>query len=178
MDRVRELYQLYKEPIFRYFLRMTGDWEEAGELTQEVFFQACLSLYRFRNEASLKTWLFSISRNVYLKHLQKEKRNKILVFEEAQSALDELSTGDSDAPDEIVVCREEQARVRQGLAQLSENARTVIILKEYEQLSYEEIAKICGQSINWARVNFFRAKKQLGQIYRELEDGINELKRM
>ena len=52
MDRVRELYQLYKEPIFRYFLRMTGDWEEAGELTQEVFFQACLSLYRFRNEAS------------------------------------------------------------------------------------------------------------------------------
>lgn len=39
MDRVRELYQLYKEPIFRYFLRMTGDWEEAGELTQEVFFK-------------------------------------------------------------------------------------------------------------------------------------------
>lgn len=163
------MYQLHKETIFRYFLRMTGNWEEAGELTQEAFYQACLSLYRFRNEASLKTWLFSIARNVYLNHLQREIRNKRLVHSETQT-LDELNLGVNNSPVEIVILKEEQSRVRKGLAQLPENARNIIILKEYEQLSYEEIAKICGQSVNWVRVNFFRAKKQLGQIYRELED--------
>lgn len=60
MERIRKLYELHKEAIHRYFLRMTGNWEEASDLTQEVFYQACLSLYRFRQEASLK--LFTLTR--------------------------------------------------------------------------------------------------------------------
>lgn len=75
-----------------------------------------------------------------------------------------------DSPVEILILKEERERIQAALARLSENARTIIILKEYEQLSCEEISGIFGQTINWVRVTFFRANKQLGQFYRELED--------
>lgn len=168
MEKIIELYELHKEAIFRYFVRMTGNWEEAGELTQEVFYQACLSLYRFRQEASLKTWLFSIARNVYLKNLRKKSQQKTIVWEE-NLAFNDQYTQEADPIAHVLILKEERERIQTALAQLPENARTIIILKEYEQLSYEEIAGIFSQTVNWARVTFFRAKKHLGQVYRELE---------
>jgi len=164
MERIIKLYELYKEAIFRYFLRMTGNWEEAGECTQETFYQACLSLYRFRQESSLKTWLFSIARNVYLKNIRNKNKHKSVAWEEG------LSLNESDSPPEVLILKEERERIQKALYRLPENARTIIILKEYEQLTYEEIAGIFQQTVNWVRVTFFRAKKQLGQVYRELED--------
>lgn len=168
MDRIKKLYDHYKETVFGFFLRMTGNWEEAGELTQEVFFQACLSLYRFREDSSLKTWLFSIARNVYFKHLREKKKHRIQVLEDNFSSLEQGIQG-LDPPAEFLIRKEERERIQKALARLSENARAIIILREYEQLSYEEIAGIFGQTVNWARVNFFRAKQQLRQVYREME---------
>lgn len=168
MERIKILYELHKEAIFRYFLRMTGNWEEAGELTQETFYQVCLSLYRFRQESSLKTWLFSIARNVYLKYLREKTNHRIKPWEE-EMPYKEISTQYEDHPAEVLILEEEREGIQKALVRLSENARTIIILKEYEQLSYEEIAGIFGQTVNWARVSFFRAKKQLGQVYRERE---------
>jgi RNA polymerase sigma-70 factor (ECF subfamily) len=169
MDRIKKLYELYKEAVFGFFLSLTGNGEEAGELTQQVFFQACLSLYRFRGESSLKTWLFSIARNVYLKHLREKSKYSTLTWEENMLSHHQNTEG-PDPPAQTVIKKEERERIQKALAGLQENARTIIILKEYEQLSYEEIAGIFGQTVNWVRVNFFRAKKQLGKIYREMED--------
>lgn len=169
MERIIKLYELHKEAIMRYFLRMTGNWEEARELTQEAFYQACLSLYRFRQEASLKTWLFSIARNVYLKYLREKAKHQTIAWDENLSSIEQNSM-DSNSPADILILQEERKRIQEALDQLSETARTIIVLKEYEQLSYEEIAGIFGQTVNWSRVTFFRAKKQLGQLYRELED--------
>lgn len=163
MKRIKELYEFHKETIFRYFLRMTGNREEAGELTQESFFQACLSLHNFKGKASLKTWFFAIARNVYLKHLREKNKVKI-------SIIDEQYLGETHSPLEALVIKEELAKVHQALKLLPESARTIIILKEYEELSYEEIAGIFGQTVNWTRVTFFRAKKQLREVYRKLED--------
>lgn len=168
MNRIRELYELHYETIFRYFLRMTGNWEEAGDLTQEAFFQACLSIYRYRQESSLKTWLFSIARNVYLKRLRKDRKYMILPLRDGP-AFGEQSNQVNYLPADLVVLKEERERVQAALKKLPENMRTILILKEFEQLSYEEIAGIFSQTANWARVNYFRAKKQLAQVYRELE---------
>lgn len=168
MKRIKELYEFHNQAVFRYFLRMTGNWEDAGELTQETFYQACLSLYRFRQESSLKTWLFSIARNIYLKYIREKSRFKSHSWEE-NLPFEEHSGWESDPPAEMLIIREEREIIQKALSQLSENARTIIILKEYEQHSYEEIAEIFGQTVNWTRVNFFRAKRQLAQVYRELE---------
>jgi RNA polymerase sigma-70 factor (ECF subfamily) len=169
MERIIKLYELHREAVFRYFLRMTGNWEEAGELTQETFYQACLSLYRFKGKSSLKTWLFSISRNVYLKSMREKGRLRAMVREGPLP--DNVPAPDIwDSPAETLLLKEDRERVRKGLSGLPERARTIIILKEYEGLSYADIAEIFGQTTNWARVTFFRARKQLGQVCREQED--------
>jgi RNA polymerase sigma-70 factor (ECF subfamily) len=147
---------------------MTGNTEEARELTQETFYQVCLSIFRFKNQASLKTWLFSIARNVYLKRIRDGNKHKLLSFED-DIALPRPTLQELDSPAELLIQKEERERIQVALSQLSENARSVIILKEYEQQSYEEIAGVMGQTVNWVRVTFFRAKQQLGQVYREME---------
>jgi RNA polymerase sigma-70 factor (ECF subfamily) len=168
MERVKQLYELYNETIFRYFARMTGNMEEAGELTQETFYQACLSIHRFRQESSPKTWLFSIGRNVYLKHLRNKTRQRTYGWGETLYVADQVPP-EVNNPGELVLIKETKERIQKALALLPENARTILILKEYEELSYEEIAQIFGQTLNWARVTFFRAKQQLGQVYKDLE---------
>ncbi|MGI6227359.1 MAG: RNA polymerase sigma factor [Peptococcales bacterium] len=166
MERVQQLYELYKILILRYFLRLTGNMEEAGELTQETFYQACLSIHRFHQKSSAKTWLYAVARNVYLKNLRKKSKDKWFPFDEYSWSHTEFRVGD---PGEQIVIQETREQIAKALLKLPENHRTVLILKEYEQLGYEEIAEICGQTVNWARVTFFRAKKQLHQIYQKLE---------
>jgi len=168
MERVKQLYELYKEPILRYFLRMTGSIEEAGELTQETFYQACLSIHRFRQKSSAKTWLYSIARNVYLKNMRNKTKYKTVAWDETTYLIERLSQV-MDNPGELVVFKENKQRLQKALTKLSENARTILILKEYEQLTYEEISQIFGQTVNWVRVTFFRAKQHLRQVYEDLE---------
>src|SRR5690554_5942875 len=94
MQRVQQLYELYKKLILRYFLRLTGNMEEAGELTQETFYQACLSIHRFHQKSSAKTWLYAIARNVYLKNLRKKTKDKWLPFDEYPWQDTEFRAGD------------------------------------------------------------------------------------
>ncbi|MDD2573970.1 MAG: sigma-70 family RNA polymerase sigma factor [Firmicutes bacterium] len=172
MERITFLYELHRKPIFGYFLRMTGSKEEASELTQETFYQACLSLYRFKGEASLKTWLFSIARNVYLKFVREKGKRKEMIREGPFSE-NLPAPGSPDPSAEALILKEEHERIRKGLARIPEKDRTIIILKEFQGLSYEEVATVFDQTVNWARVNFFRAKKRLVNIYSEQEvDGI------
>ena len=58
MERIVQLYELYKESVFGYFLRMTGNKEEAADMTQETFYQACLSLFQFRENHPIKPGFF------------------------------------------------------------------------------------------------------------------------
>jgi len=93
------------------------------------------------------------------------EKNRVVILPLVEQALKE-----TDSPLEILVEKEELKKFQQVLEKLPENFRTIIILREYEQFSYEEIATIFGQTVNWARVTFFRAKKQLVDTYRKLED--------
>ncbi|MDX9870951.1 MAG: sigma-70 family RNA polymerase sigma factor [Clostridia bacterium] len=167
MHRIRELYELYNQAVFRYFLRMTGNRDEAAELTQETFYQACLSVLRFRKQSSLKTWLYSIARNVYLKSLRNKGKPHALSPAESETFGFEPAGGDN--PADVLILKEERDRVREALTRLPENYRSILILKEFEQMTNEEIAGIFDQTPNWVRVTFFRAKRQLGEIYRNLE---------
>ena len=169
MERIVQLYELYKESVFGYFLRMTGNKEEAADMTQETFYQACLSLFRIRGESSHKTWLFSIARNDYLKSVREKGKRRALI-REGPLPENRPAPGPPDPSAEALLLKEERERIKNGLAQISEKDRTIIILREFEGLSYDEIAGVFNQTANWARVSFFRAKKRLGEICREQED--------
>ena len=73
MKDFEKLYYLHKEELYRYLLGLTHHPEQAGDLMQETFLQAMLSIGRFRQQSSVRTWLFAIGRNLWLKELRKHR---------------------------------------------------------------------------------------------------------
>jgi RNA polymerase sigma-70 factor (ECF subfamily) len=163
----QELTKIYldlREPVYRYLLSMTGDRDRAEEWTQETFYRALLALPRFRRDASVKTWLFSIARITYLEKSRQQTRHRTIPLDERMQDL-------GSDPLAQVISIEEQKVLRQALAQLPEHIRTLLLLREYENMSYGQIAKILDRTENWCRVNCFRAKQQLKEIIYRQEGG-------
>ncbi|WP_242830478.1 RNA polymerase sigma factor [Desulfitobacterium hafniense] len=169
MRNLTEMYMELSAPIFSYLLRLSGDYDLAEELTQETFLGALQALPKFREEASVKTWLYAIARNTYLSKINKS-HPKGIVF----TSFDEefLDGGERSAdPAEQLLQKEQSLIMQRAIYCLPETYRTVIILREFEELSYGEIAKILGKTENWVRVTFFRAKQKLKETILALERG-------
>jgi RNA polymerase sigma-70 factor, ECF subfamily len=171
MKNLTEMYMELREPVFGYLLRLSGDYDLAEELTQETFYRALLALPKFRRESSVKTWMYSIARNTYLSKISKAS-NKNISFTSFDEEILSLGVNHTDLSERLIE-NEQGIIIKKAIYNLSETYRTVIILKEFEELSYEEIANILGKTENWTRVTFFRAKQKLKEIYTAIE-GRNE----
>jgi len=152
------LFKKYQTPIFNLVSRMVNS-EDAYDLTQDVFCNALRALHKFRGEAKFSTWLYSIARNVCLNHLRRDS----LITEES---LEGMSEGQPNAelPDlsadvqAIAETRELQRLVNSVLATLPPEQRVLIVLRDFEQLSYEEISQIEGISVSNVKSRLHRAR--------------------
>lgn len=173
MENLTELYLELRDPVFRYLYYLSGDPDQAEDLTQETFFQGLISLARFKGNSSMKTWLFSIARNTYLKNQKKSK--KLMTANLAENTRsDSLATdskGYTDDPLTYILKEEEKRSLTQLINQLPENQKTVLILREYEGWDYRELAAFLGKTENWVRVTYYRAKQQLKEQYGTIEGG-------
>ena len=151
MQTVEELFRDYYADLFRYALFLEKDSRHAEDLLMETFTKAITALPRFRGDASVKTWLFGIMRNLWLQKLRKKR----LPEEEAQMLFYwELPL------EEHADRRELLAAVRRLIAQRNERERTVFWMR-VAGYSYAEIAARLSISENSARVIEFRVKKAL-----------------
>jgi len=164
MSTIEKLYQHYRTSIFRYLYRMGGDYHLADELTQETFCRAFVSLKGFRDESALSTWLFRIAYYVYTGYLRGHPGKGNLPLN--QNLPDMNRAGD---PARHLEDAEKWRLVRLALAQLPVDYRTVILLRELEGLTFEEIGAILGKSPATARVTLFRAKQKFNRLYKQLE---------
>ncbi|SFR00576.1 RNA polymerase sigma factor [Desulfoscipio geothermicus] len=164
MSTIEKLYQRYRISIFRYLYRMGGDYHLADELTQETFCRAFVSLDGFRGESALSTWLFRIAYYVYTGYLRGCPGERNLPLN--HDIPDVNSTSDPARHLEEV---ENLRLVRLVLEQLPVDYRAVIILREVEGLTFEEIGAILGKSPAAARVTLFRARQKFYQLHKQLE---------
>ena len=156
-----ELYEAYAENVFGYLLHLSGDRALADELTGETFYRAMLSLDGFRGDASVKTWLLRIARNLYLRQQQRAQRSTSLealqeqgvVFREKQSE-----------PETAVLRHEQHDALHHALHQLSEQDRTLLVLVTQEEMAQREVAQILGISVPAVKVRLFRARQRLAAI--------------
>jgi RNA polymerase sigma-70 factor (ECF subfamily) len=152
--------------------RFTETEETARDLLQETFFQALRSLPDFRGESKLSTWLYSVAKNVALARYRKDKRRSPLEEETLtrvaarQESRPGRSSGASPSwnPAEETTRNEETALVREALDELSENYRTVIELRDLQQLSTAETAERLGLTRVNVRVRLHRARKKLEEV--------------
>lgn len=160
MEDFNRLYKIHSLGLFNYLYYLTGDYSQANELLQETFYQAFLSIHRFKGKSTVKTWLYQIAKHVYYKDLTKTKReNKIHIDDVAESEVMNNLT-----PEKIVEMKERDEMLINSLNQLKEPYKQIIILRGYSNLSFKEIGEIHSSSENWARVTFHRGKLQLLKI--------------
>jgi RNA polymerase sigma-70 factor, ECF subfamily len=164
---LEELYHLYREPVRRYLCQLCGADDQAEELTQETFIKAYTGLLMFRGECSVATWLFRIARNLYLNSLRRPSPARIDT-DELLAVPDSAGRGD---PVERYADCERRDRISHALAQLPEQQRSVLLLRDAEGLAYIEIADVLGISLAAVKVNLFRARNTFRQAYRALDEG-------
>jgi RNA polymerase sigma-70 factor (ECF subfamily) len=141
------LFERYREPIWRFFRRRTSDAGVAQELAQDTFVALLESARRYKAKGMFRSYLFGIAYNVLLAERRKQSQRRTDALDEEPSA----PTGD----------RDEVIWIREALATIDESDREILMLREYEQLSYQEIADVRGIPLNTVRSQLFRARMAL-----------------
>jgi len=153
-----ELMRRYERKIMAFIFHMLkGARMEvmAEDLCSETFYKAFRSLHSFREvEASFSTWLYTIARNTVLSELRRHKGNTI-PFEEGGPF---KFVSSESTPEQTILRNEKVSKVREAINNLPEKQRSALILREYDQLEYQEIANILGQTVSSVKSLLFRAR--------------------
>jgi len=152
-----ELVRGYQHRVFGVALRMLGSRAEAEDIAQDVFLRVHRALADFRGEARLSTWLYGITSNLCLNRLASAERRRMRHDEEA------LMRAPSDAADATATMErsEVETALHQAIAELLEERRIVIVLRDLEGLSYEDIAEALVLPLNTVRSRLHRARLDL-----------------
>jgi len=152
-----ELVRGHQHRVFGVALRMLGNAAEAEEIAQETFLRAHRSLADFRGDARLSTWLYAIASRLCLARLGAGERR---FARRSEGALEHLPALDG-RPDAAVEQSEVEAALHRAIAELSDDRRIVVVLRDLEGLSYEEIAVALGLAPGTVRSRLHRARLDL-----------------
>ena len=166
------LVKAHQDRVFDFCVRMLGDREEAFDLTQEIFLSVHQHLDQFRQDARLSTWIFRISRNHCLnrlKYLKRRGRGRSDEYGETNELAITESAGGPSQPDVHLERAQARSVVHQAIAQLDEEQRTLVVLRDVEGLSYEEIVEITELPEGTVKSRLHRAREKLVGILERLQ---------
>ena len=164
VNAFEDLVAAYEKNVFNLALRMTGNAQDAEDMAQEAFIKAYNSLSSFRGESKFSVWLYRIVSNVCLDFLRKKNKQGTVSLsvedddgEDSQLDLPDLSQ----SPEELLEKKLTREAVQRGLKALPEDARQILLLREIQGLSYEEIGETLGLESGTVKSRIFRARKKL-----------------
>jgi RNA polymerase sigma-70 factor (ECF subfamily) len=161
----------YRGRIYAMTMNMTGNDADAWDLSQEVFIKAWRKLPEFEGRSQFFTWLYRITNNTAIDWIRKKKIQGAEFNDElgnVPAAGAPTAPRSTPAPDRAMVNQEIGGRIREALAQLSPDHRSVILLKEIDGLSYQEIADTVGCAIGTVMSRLFNARKRLQELLRDV----------
>jgi RNA polymerase sigma-70 factor (ECF subfamily) len=159
------VYREYKHNVYALCLRKTSDVADAEDLTQEVFLQVHRKVNSLRDEAAFKGWLFRVTMNTILMHFRKRRMDALplnyLGDTETSPILDTLQALS-------VVCEPiERIALARAIGGLPKCRRAAVVLHDIKGMSHREVALSLGVSLNTAKSNLCRARRQLRGILRD-----------
>ncbi len=167
-----ELVARYKDPLTNFVMRFVGDPEGANDIVQDTFVRVFRNRSSYRPVAKFSTWIYTIATNLSKSHLRRKKLLRILTF-----------TGGSDERNPILEVADESARadllvdagikeerIQHALDRLSTKHREVIVLREIQELSYEEIAAVTGVNVGTVKSRINRARERLQEMLKDLRE--------
>ena len=166
-----QLVQKYRQPLFSTIYNMTGNREDATDITQEVFIKAFQSIKRFRGHASFYTWLYRIAVNTSITFIKRAKKQRFINYETIDETLVsneilEYFTAKTKT-EKGALLKELQEKLNEALQKLSPKHRIVVILHEVEGMNHKEIANITKASEGTVRSRLHYAKKMLQAFLKE-----------
>lgn len=158
----------YRNQVFRYVRAKFDNSDEVMDITQDIFMTAFESLKSFRGEAKFSTWLFSITANYCKNYRKKMNRVRTVSIEKSEEETGEFQIADErENTEKAVIDRESLRIVKEELYGLPEDYREILILRDIEGMSYNEIAGILGISLSNVKVRIHRGREQLKERLQE-----------
>ncbi len=160
-----DLVTAYQHRVFAVAYRMLGNRAEAEEAAQEVFLRAYRALGAFRGDARLSTWLYAITSRLCLSRLGSAERRLAHVRDEA--LLDGLVSAETSVATALEQ-REQQAALQRAISELPNDRRILVVLRDLEGLSYEEISQTLDLTLGTVRSRLHRARLELKEKLEKL----------
>ena len=158
----------FHQPIYSLVYRIVTDPADAADTTQEVFLKVFRGMKHFHGESSLKTWIYRIAvheasnrRRWWFRHKSKETSIEPALEETMGASVRDSLVDEGESPFDSVMHEEVRARVEEELRQISEPYRTSVILRDLEDMSYEEIAEITQVSLGTVKSRLTRGREAL-----------------
>ena len=162
------LFTRYQGRIYNYVYRMVGDANEAQDLTQDSFVKAYQALQRGDAPDNPPAWLYRIASRTCLDALRRRRLIRWLPLGRLVERRRSAGRDADESPESHLIRAQERARVQQALDQLPARYRMVLLLREYEGLTYREIAEATGDSLSTVKVTLFRARERCRREYQSL----------
>lgn len=160
MINFKDLYESYANEVYRFALWLAGDPSEAEDITSETFIRAWVNNSKIRTE-TLKAYLFTISRNIYLQHLRKMNH---------QAVLEDIHPDPAPGPEKLTESQFILKKVQRVLQTLPEIDRTAFVLRVQHGLTYDEISRVLKLSLSALKVKIYRVRKKLITAFIDKED--------
>lgn len=154
----------YEKNVYNLALRMLKNAEDAADISQDAFIKAYNSLSSFRGDSKFSVWLYRIVSNLCLDYLRRQNRRptKSLSVEDNDGESTELEIPDEEqSPEKLLERKTTSEAVRRGLDELNTEQREILLLREIQGFSYDEIADVLNLESGTVKSRIFRARKKL-----------------
>ena len=163
----------HQTSVLNLIYRFIGDRTQAKDLAQEVFIRVWQAAKTYRPEAKFTTWIYSITANLCFNELKSARRKKWFSFsrsdEDGGHTFEETLADSGPSSEDLLLQKERSRQISDALRSLPENQRMALILKRYDDLSYQEIAQIIGRSVPAVESLLVRAKISLQEKLKNYE---------
>ena len=165
-EAYEELIERYEQPIYGLVYRLLGNQTDACDVVQEVFLKVFRSVSSFREQSSLRTWIYRIAVNEAYNHRRwfaRHCRHEVSIDKEVaeHDSLNDLAQDPGRSPYELAVDGETRVLIERALAQINPVFRTAVVLRDVQNLSYEEIAEILQVSLGTVKSRILRGREAL-----------------
>jgi RNA polymerase sigma-70 factor (ECF subfamily) len=172
-DAFEILVNRHQTSVLNLIYRFIGDRTQAKDLAQEVFVRVWQAAESYEPKAKLTTWIYKITTNLCLNEIKSASRRRWFLFqrsdEDSEKSIEETISDGSPTAEDLLLSKERTREISEALQSLPENQRMALILKRYDDLSYQEIAQIIGCSVSAVESLLVRAKRALQEKLKNYE---------
>lgn len=161
-EKVPELEELYndiKDKLYSYIMKLSGDCHTSEEIVQETFCRALEQILVDKRELNT-AWFYTVARHLYFDYIKKQSKYN---YDEDKN-IEDADT--SVSPESNLIKSDEAAAIKKVLSELKDSYREILELREFKELSYDEISKITGMNLVQVKVTLYRARNKFKKLYK------------